>query len=83
MSVLDGFVPREKPLTKRNKSKWRCSEIVDAFLESGNKCMGKRYGTDADVVSRAFRAHLNTHKHKPVGVRKGGDMVMLVRKDVG
>lgn len=78
--ILDGFEVIEKPRDYKG-SKWRCREILDEFLASGNECMGRRYGDDIRRVLNAFVQQLK-RTPMPVSVHKRGDMLILVREEV-
>lgn len=79
-NTLDGFeVIEDMPVVAR---RWDTGRILDAFLDSGEACIGKRYGDDALKAYRALKASA-IRKHMPVTVCKRGDMVILVRKEDG
>ena len=79
MSNLEGFEVMEKP----SKATWSAmGRAAQAFVESGNPCMAKRYDDMREM-------HLDYHKAKgfvknhslPMRVRRRGNMLVFERKD--
>lgn len=81
-NVLDGFEVIEDISTVERRYKWESGKILNAFLDSGEACLGKRYGDNALKAYRALKANA-IRRHMPVTVRKRDDMVFLVRKEGG
>lgn len=77
--MINGFEPMETP-TKWRSSKWRTRETVDAFLASGELCVGRDYGDQARKAYQAFRICVKRSK-APVTVTHRGAVVMLLRKE--
>ena len=81
---LDGFEAMEAP---RTPVKSRIGQVVMAFLESGNECMGRRYDDPAELKRDANAAYqwLSYKRNRSLGVRasRRGDMLLLIREKVG
>ena len=74
---LNDFEVVDRPKTMR------ISEVINAFLETGNDCMGKRF-SDCDEARRVYanaKSYIRNHGIKEVDVCKRGNMLMLVRAD--
>lgn len=83
MSALEGFEVMEKvPGKVRTKTVWNTREVVEAFLESGNECMGKRYPDDRETRNAYMSFYLFIKRHGlPIMAVKRGKMVILVREE--
>ena len=69
-------------VVNRPKTMW-ISEVINAFLETGNDCMGKRF-SDCKEAHKAcvnVRSYIKYHGIKEVKVCKRGNMLMLMRAD--
>ena len=82
MDDFYGFEVMERPINARRMGKWNGHEILSAFIESGNDCMGKRYDSvgDAKLAYMALRNQVRRDE-QPVFVSRRGDVVFLIRKD--
>lgn len=78
MNALDGFEVMDAEYMRIHRG--YTGEIIDAFLETGNECMGKDYGEDAKKTCLALRGYLKKHEGLPVHVSKRGNTVLLIRE---
>lgn len=75
--MINGFVPMDAD--QKIRSKWHTRETIDAFLESGETCVGRDYGEDMPKAYGAFRAYVKS-SGVPVTVFKRGTVVGLLRR---
>lgn len=62
-NYLDGFKSFERPATRATPSKYHPRETVQAFMETGEYCMGKEFGKNASYVAKAYM-----HQAKALGL---------------
>ena len=76
--LLEGFVPMEIPERRMGITQ----KVLNAFLDTGNECMGKKCSNakEAQKMCRRFYGCLKYYKY-PVKVKRRGDVVLLVRGD--
>ena len=79
---LDGFEVVEKPSPRAERGRTPMGDVIEAFKETGNECMGKRYPSAAELNRDRLKARYYIRSRNVSGVRvtKAGDMLLLVRE---
>jgi len=77
-----GFEVAEKVGRGRSNTKWESYDVFRAFVSSGNVCMKKDFGEDAQDAYGAYKGYAKTHPEFNVMVNKRGTFVYFTRTDM-
>lgn len=81
MGALDGFEVYESPGKRYSPMRDKWSEIVGAFMATGNACMGKCYDDMGELKRDRYAARLVCAEIGGVKVSKRGNVLLLVREE--